>query len=313
MLTPGSQLAVILTNRCNLRCRYCLRDSEIVREDEIPFEDLKEVLLTAHRVGYRSVGITGGEALLYSDLYKVIDLLGAMQWNVFLETNGLILQANHMERLTPAINERLEMMVSLDSHREEEHDRLRGRGSFAATIRAIEMIKSHGVTLQVNKMITPANMDTLYSLTEFMRFCRKLDVDRVSLSRVVELGRGLKHYMLSQSQSLQLRRILEETGGFGGYVCGHSFQYLDENRSCVRLQTRGICVSPQGVHPCIFMTDLVLGDLRDFERLMGGDFVDSLDALRSGSMTGTRHLIFSCPECKPHFQRYMKKLNSITG
>ena len=109
-------LRVSVTDRCNIRCFYCM--PEVVRflpqNKILTFEEIYRIVQIAAGLGVRKIRLTGGEPLVRSQLWKLIELLVAVDGieDVALTTNGILL-AEQAQQLKDAGLHRLN--VSLDS------------------------------------------------------------------------------------------------------------------------------------------------------------------------------------------------------
>jgi cyclic pyranopterin phosphate synthase len=115
-----TDLRVSVTDRCNMRCRYCMpvEVSFLPRAALATFEEIERVVRVAAGLGIRTIRLTGGEPLLRRDLHRLVGLLAATPGieEVSLTTNGLLL-ADQAERLAAAGLARIN--VSLDTLDEE--------------------------------------------------------------------------------------------------------------------------------------------------------------------------------------------------
>lgn len=91
-----SYLRVSVTDRCNLRCTYCMPEEGIhliEREDLLSFEEITEVIKVGAELGIKKIRLTGGEPLVrkgIADLVKMIkDIRGIEE--VTMTTNGILL------------------------------------------------------------------------------------------------------------------------------------------------------------------------------------------------------------------------------
>ena len=114
-------LRVSVTDRCNLRCRYCMPREVfgaahvfLPREQLLSFEEIAQVAAAAARHGVDRVRLTGGEPLLRRDIERLVEMLAAIPGirDLSLTTNGLLL-ARHAEKLAAAGLDRV--TVSLDA------------------------------------------------------------------------------------------------------------------------------------------------------------------------------------------------------
>jgi len=110
-------LRISVTDRCNLRCRYCMPASgvKLLRHDQIiSYERMAEVVRAAASMGFIKVRLTGGEPLARRDLPKLVSLIAEIPGirTLAMTTNGTMLApvaAELKERGLDSVN------VSLDT------------------------------------------------------------------------------------------------------------------------------------------------------------------------------------------------------
>src|SRR5512144_1403221 len=93
---PLRNLRLSVTDRCNLRCQYCMPENEYVwlpRESILTFEELARATRIFTHIGASKVRLTGGEPLLRQDLPTLVASLSALEGvhDLALTTNGLLL------------------------------------------------------------------------------------------------------------------------------------------------------------------------------------------------------------------------------
>src|SRR3954465_9939038 len=114
---PLKSLRISVTDRCNMRCRYCMPEREYVwlpRESILSFEEIDRLTGIFAGLGGDKIRLTGGEPLLRHDLPALIALLSRHPElrDVALTTNGILL-ARHATELKAAGLGRV--TVSLDT------------------------------------------------------------------------------------------------------------------------------------------------------------------------------------------------------
>src|SRR6188768_1847383 len=130
---PLGNLRLSVTDRCNLRCSYCMPEEDYVwlpREDVLTFEEMATLASYFTDLGVDKVRLTGGEPLLRRDLPRLIRLLlqnHAIK-EIALTTNGILLP-DYAEALYQAGLSRV--TVSLDTLRPERFRQLTRRDEFA--------------------------------------------------------------------------------------------------------------------------------------------------------------------------------------
>src|SRR5213592_1997167 len=93
---PLASLRLSVTDRCNMRCRYCMPEDDYVwlpRESILTFEETARLVGVFARLGVHKVRLTGGEPLLRHDLPKLVEMIArnARITDLAMTTNGLLL------------------------------------------------------------------------------------------------------------------------------------------------------------------------------------------------------------------------------
>jgi cyclic pyranopterin phosphate synthase len=93
---PLTSLRLSVTDRCNLRCRYCMPEDEYVwlpRSSLLSYEEMERLVRVFVDLGVTKVRLTGGEPLLRHDLHELVELLAGVPGlrDIALTTNGLLL------------------------------------------------------------------------------------------------------------------------------------------------------------------------------------------------------------------------------
>jgi cyclic pyranopterin phosphate synthase len=111
-----NNLRISVTDRCNLRCTYCM-DEEVVfvdRSELLSFEEIVRFVQIAVGLGIDKIRLTGGEPLMRKDLFRLVEKLRAIEGikDIGLTTNGILL-AGQAQALRQAGLDRIN--VSLDT------------------------------------------------------------------------------------------------------------------------------------------------------------------------------------------------------
>ena len=150
---PLRSLRLSVTDRCNLRCSYCMPEQEYVwlpREDVLTFEEMAVLTGYFTDLGVDRVRLTGGEPLLRRDLPQLIRLLlqNRRVTDIALTTNGVLL-ADQAEALYEAGLHRI--TVSLDTLKPERFLQLTRRDEFVRVMEGIESVARSGFTGQIGR------------------------------------------------------------------------------------------------------------------------------------------------------------------
>jgi cyclic pyranopterin phosphate synthase len=167
-----TDLRISVTDRCNLRCTYCM-PAEVVflpREELLSYEEIARVAAVAAGEGIRTIRLTGGEPLLRRDLDRLVRLLVAVPGieEVAATTNGLLL-ADQAEALAAAGLGRLN--VSLDAIREEAFERLTRRRGLDRALAGLAAARAAGFrSIRINAVsIRGLSEEEIVPLAEFCR------------------------------------------------------------------------------------------------------------------------------------------------
>jgi cyclic pyranopterin phosphate synthase len=204
---PLRNLRVSVTDRCNLRCQYCMPEEEYAwlrRADLLTFEEIQRLVEIFAGVGVDKVRLTGGEPLLRRDLPDLVRMLAAVPAlrDLAMTSNGVLL-AGQAAALREAGLHRV--TVSLDTLRPDRFHALTRRDDHAAVLRGIEAVRAAGFTgLKLDTVvIRGVNEDELIDLVEFargidaeVRFIEYMDVGGAthwSREQVVSRAEMLRH------------------------------------------------------------------------------------------------------------------------
>jgi cyclic pyranopterin phosphate synthase len=140
-------LRLSVTDRCNLRCRYCMPEEgvpSIAHGQVLSYEELLRVAAAAVRLGVRKLRVTGGEPLVRRGLAGFVRQLSALpgQPEIVLTTNGLLL-AEHAAELRAAGLSRVN--VSLDTLRAERFEAITRRPGLERVLAGLEAAERNGL------------------------------------------------------------------------------------------------------------------------------------------------------------------------
>jgi cyclic pyranopterin phosphate synthase len=175
---PLGAVRISVTDRCNLRCRYCMPEDEyawLPRASLLSFEEITRITGVFARLGVDKIRLTGGEPLLRRDLDQLIGMIKPIAGvrEVALTTNALLL-AGHAERLKDAGLDRI--TVSLDTL---HPDRM---ATFAKSTHHADVIAGIGAAiaagfsgLKMNSVVVRGYNDD--EIAALARFARDRDIE----------------------------------------------------------------------------------------------------------------------------------------
>ncbi|MFJ6792987.1 StsB family radical SAM/SPASM domain sactipeptide maturase [Streptomyces sp. NPDC091268] len=182
---PLSFAYYAITDGCNLRCPYCYASSEKCLPGELDTAESLDLVSQIADFGTGTIVFTGGEPMLRKDLFRIVEHANGSGLKSNIITNATMIrteaQARRFAELFNAVT------ISLDGGTAETHDRTRGRGSFARTRRAIQLLNEAGVARAINHIVTSDNVD---ELEDFASFLDGIEIHSVRLMNHNDLGRG---------------------------------------------------------------------------------------------------------------------------
>ena len=196
---PLRNLRLSVTDRCNLRCAYCMPEEEyawLPRADILSFEETARLIDVFADLGVDKVRLTGGEPLLRKNLAHLVKLIAAESRirDLAITTNDILLGQEAQALRDAGIHR---VTVSLDTLKPDRFQALTRRDSFAQVLEGIETVRAMrwpGLKLDTVVM-RGVNDDELVDLMEFarrmsaeIRFIEYMDVGgatRWSMDKVV--------------------------------------------------------------------------------------------------------------------------------
>ncbi|MBU2009262.1 MAG: GTP 3',8-cyclase MoaA [Chloroflexi bacterium] len=159
---PIDYLRISVTDRCNLRCFYCMPEKGVPllpRENVLSYEEIARVAAAAVGLGISKLRLTGGEPLVRAGLVDLVSMLAAIPGldDLSLTTNGLLL-AGLASDLKKAGLRRVN--VSLDTFNPERFRRITGGDGPEAVLKGIEAAGEVGLDpVKVNTVVMPGVND----------------------------------------------------------------------------------------------------------------------------------------------------------
>jgi AdoMet-dependent heme synthase len=155
-LDLGVPLSVHLdvTYRCNERCVHCYLDHD--DHGELTTAEITGLLGQLAEAGVFFLSLSGGEVFMRRDFFEIVEKARQLLFNVKVKTNGVMIRDAQAARLRQLGVEQVQ--ISVYSHRPEVHDAItKLPGSLVRTIRAIRLLKSHGLKVSISNVVMNAN------------------------------------------------------------------------------------------------------------------------------------------------------------
>jgi cyclic pyranopterin phosphate synthase len=190
---PITYLRISVTDRCNLRCTYCMPQEGVVRKSHfeiLSYEKIIQVAGEAINLGIRKIRLTGGEPLVRKGILFFIRELKKLPGleELTLSTNGVLLEGL-AKSLKEAGIDRLN--ISLDTLEPEKYKKITRIGNIQDVLRGIEAVRREGFNrTKINMVLIPGFNDN--EVEALQRFCQER---HFTLQRI-------NHYSLADIQSI---------------------------------------------------------------------------------------------------------------
>ena len=152
---PINYLRISVTDRCNLRCVYCMPETGIrflPKHEILSYEEIERITRILAAMGITKVRITGGEPFVRADLMKLLRSIHAIEGveEIHLTTNGI---------LTPKFMPELKEMgiaginLSLDTLDRERFRKITRRNNFDEVLQTFRLALDYRISLKINAVV----------------------------------------------------------------------------------------------------------------------------------------------------------------
>ncbi|MGI5970880.1 MAG: GTP 3',8-cyclase MoaA [Oscillospiraceae bacterium] len=202
-------LRVSVTDRCDLRCVYCMPEEGVKALDHgslLSYEEIMRLARIFASLGIKKIRLTGGEPLVRKDIHRLVAELKSINGikTVVMTTNGTLLEENLPELICAGLDG---VNISIDAIDEDVFRRITRRSGVDRVRRSIEAaVASPGLRVKLNCVPTELNITQLVPLA---RFAGELGVP-LRFIELMPIGEGKSLKCLREAE---VRSIL--TGAFG--------------------------------------------------------------------------------------------------
>ncbi len=176
-----SYLRLSLTDRCNLKCMYCVTEDEqsgcltkLGQDELLSYEELLRVVRVAVAMGISKLRLTGGEPLVRRNIMRFIDQLGNVQGldDIRITTNAVLLEQYADGLIAAGVNK---INISLDTLKPERFAAITGVDCFDRVWRGIEKARAAGFSpVKLNMVVMRGINDD--ELLDFARMSRETEL-----------------------------------------------------------------------------------------------------------------------------------------
>ncbi len=203
-------LRISITDRCNLRCRYCMPKegiSQFGHEEVLRYEEIFRIAEVAARKGISKIRITGGEPLVRKDAVELVRHLARIEgiFDLSMTTNGLLLGEFAPELFRAGLKR---VNISMDSLNPEKYREITRGGDLSRVWAGIEAAQRAGLTpIKINVVaIAGFNQD---EILDFARLTQK-DSFQIRFIEFMPIGDSSEWRPDQCLSSREIKRLLEE-------------------------------------------------------------------------------------------------------
>jgi cyclic pyranopterin phosphate synthase len=186
---PITYLRISVTDKCNLRCRYCMPVEGVPprrHEDLLTLEQLAEAARAAVGLGVTKIRLTGGEPLVRRGIMALVRMIASIPGleQLALTTNGTLLAPLARELRAAGLSS---VNVSLDTLDAERYREITRRGSIDDALAGIHAARAEGFPLKINMVVL--DDESRQEIDAMSRFCASIGA-RLQLINHFDLSRA---------------------------------------------------------------------------------------------------------------------------
>jgi len=192
-------LRISLTDRCNLRCIYCMPEGSvehITQEELLSYEEIERIAKATSVLGVKKIRLTGGEPLVRNNIESLIRSLKAIPGveEVSITTNGVLL-SKMIDGLVEAGLDRINL--SIDSLKDDKFKIITRGAQLADIFDGMHKALNHGLKVKINVvLIKGVNED---EALDFVELIKDHPVD-VRFIELMPIGEGTRYVGINNSE-----------------------------------------------------------------------------------------------------------------
>lgn len=200
-------LRISVTDRCNLRCEYCMPEDGILckgHEDILRFEEIIKVIKAAERLGINKIRYTGGEPLVMKDFDKLIYETSKLKKinDISVTTNGILLAEMAADLKKAGLNR---VNISLDTLDKDKFKSITRIGDLNKVLESIDKSLEVGLNpIKINTVLMKGINDTEFD--DFLNLVKEMPIE-IRFIELMPIGEGKKLY---EERKLSFMELLKQ-------------------------------------------------------------------------------------------------------
>ncbi len=203
-------LRISVTDRCNLRCVYCMPESGIPllnHNEVISYEDILRLTGILSKHGVNKIRITGGEPLVRKGLTCLIENMSRIKGieDISMTTNGILLEKYASELYNAGLKR---INISLDSLKEERFWKITRMGSLKDVLTGIKLAKKTGFKpVKINTVLIRGINDD--EIIDFVNFAKEFELN-LRFIEYMPIGGNIAEAVLSKEIEEKIRSEFDD-------------------------------------------------------------------------------------------------------
>jgi molybdenum cofactor biosynthesis protein A len=196
-----------VTDRCNLRCQYCMpaQGIDIVpRQELLTFKEMYRLIRVLTELGVNKVRLTGGEPFVRKDFVGFLEMLSHndLLEAINITTNGALI-SQHIDRIEK-LGKVKDINLSIDSLNREKFAKITRRDAFPEVYKTLELLEKSSLNLKLNVVVQSGfNTD---EIVDFVRFTKDKNLAVRFIEEMPFNGKGQRE----MEENWTFNRILSE-------------------------------------------------------------------------------------------------------
>ena len=199
-------LRISLTDKCNLRCIYCMDDKDNTffnEEDKLTKDEICKVVRICSKLGIKKIRLTGGEPLVRKDIIDLLEGINNVQGieEIYMTTNGILLEDKVEILKKLGLNG---VNISLDSLKSDMFNKLTRVGDLKKVLNSIDKCLENKIKVKINTVIIKGMNED--EILDFVNLTLEKNID-VRFIELMPIGVGSKFKGISNDE---IRKLINE-------------------------------------------------------------------------------------------------------
>lgn len=209
-LKPPKVLTLAITALCNLSCRHCWVDADLDSSAlQAQAAKVCRIMSEFAALGGRGLTLTGGEPLCHPDWPQIMRCARNLRFDrISLQTNAMLIEADHVATLCELDFPGLSIQVSLDGAEAAAHDLIRGEGAFDRTVGALQRLIRGGLGPRIVLFFTEMRHN-LSQIPDLLQLAQDLGISSVVAGSLVPYGRAGEDTTLAPAELKQYQELID--------------------------------------------------------------------------------------------------------